>query len=262
MKNDRLSEILAVIDEKYCVDVHTLTKLFYASESTIRRDLNALEKSGLILRSHGKAISNSQGKDVSVSFSNRKNFNRREKRAIAEAAISACVKEGMVVMLDASSTAAETIRFLKNYKDVIVMTSGIETLMYLAQTDLQYFSSGGQAFNKSYSFIGQTAIDTIKSMNADVCFVSCHGLSENGFATDTSIFENDVRRAILEQSKRKILLMDSSKINKNCYSNLCKISLFDDVFCDAPLPENIAAQVKNFHLANVSENGFGNQRTF
>ena len=252
MKNDRLSEILAVIDEKYSVDVSTLTKLFYASESTIRRDLSTLEKSGLILRSHGKAISNSRGKAVSVSFSNRKNVNRREKQAIAAAAIKACVKEGMLVMLDASSTAAETVRFLKNYKDVMVLTSGIETLVYLAQTDLQYFSSGGQAFNKSYSFIGETAIDTIKSMNADVCFVSCHGLSENGFATDTSIFENDVRRAILEQSKRKVLLIDSSKINKNCYSNLCCVSYFDDVFCDSPLPEPVIGKVKNFHLVDVS----------
>lgn len=250
MKNDRLTKILETINEKYSVDIRTLMKLFYASESTIRRDLNELEKSGLILRSHGKAISNSHGKDVSVSFSNRKNFNRSAKKAIAEAAISACVKDGEMIMLDASSTVVETIQFLKNYKDVIVLTSGIEALMYLAQTDLQYYSSGGQAFNKSYSFIGQTAIDTIKSMNSDVCFVSCHGLSESGFATDTSIFENDIRRAILGQSKRKVLLIDSSKINKNCYSNLCHISLFDDVFCDACLPENIVAQVKNFHLVN------------
>ena len=70
MKNDRLTKILETINEKYSVDIRTLMKLFYASESTIRRDLNELEKSGLILRSHGKAISNSHGKDVSVSFSN------------------------------------------------------------------------------------------------------------------------------------------------------------------------------------------------
>ena len=97
-------------------------------------------------------------------------------------------------------------------------------------------------------FVGQTAIDTVRAFNADVCFVSCHGLCENGLVTDTSVQENDVRRAILEQSKRKVLLIDSGKIGKGCWHNLCYISFFDDVFCDQPLPEPIAKHVKNFHL--------------
>lgn len=251
MKNDRLTQILAAVNERHAVDIQTLMKLFYASESTIRRDLMTLEKNGLILRAHGKAISNSRQADVSTSFSKRKNIAKRKKACIAKSAVETCMREGNVVMLDASSTVIETIAHLKKFKDVIVMTSGIETLFYLAQTDLQYYATGGQAYQQSYSFIGQTAIDAVKKLNADVCFVSCHGLSENGYATDTSIFENDVRHAILQQSKRKVLLLDSTKIDKNCYSNLCHVSFFDDVFCDKPLPEAIQNQVKNFHLVSV-----------
>lgn len=253
MKDDRLNEILKVIDEKQNVDVRTLMKLFYASESTIRRYLQTLEKSGLIIRSHGAAVSLSKRADSVISFSNRRQTAQKQKIAIAKEAVKTCVHEGCVVMLDASSTAAESVRFLKNFKDVIVITSGIETLFYLSQTDLKYYSSGGQAYDKSYSFIGQTAIDTIQTFNADVCFTSCHGLSENGYATDNSVFENDVRAAILRQSKRKVLLLDSSKINKNCYGNLCHISAFDDVFCDTPLPDEVQNAVKNFHLVDCEK---------
>lgn len=252
MKDERLNKILEVINERQSVSSLTLAKMFYVSESTVRRDLTTLEKQGLILRSHGYANSVSK-QAASAGFPSRKKTERDKKILIAKQAVKDCVKEGDVVMLDASSTAAETVAFLKDYKDVIVMTSGIETLLYLAETDLKYYSSGGQAYNKSYSFIGQTAIDTIKTMNADICFVSCHGLSENGYATDISVFENDVRRVITEQSKRKVLLIDSTKINKNCYGNLCHISYFDDVFCDKPLPEDILKQVKNFHLVNGSK---------
>ncbi len=251
MRNERLTKMLSKINEMQSVDIKTLMKIFYASEATIRRDLRTLEDDGLIIRSHGRALSISTQADATISFANRKQTAKAEKIRLAQKAVLDCVKEGNVIMLDASSTTMETVAFLKNYKDVIVMTSGIETLLHLAQTDLKYYSSGGQAFNKSYSFIGQTAIDTIKTMNANLCFVSCHGLSENGYATDNSIFENDVRKAILQQSRRKVLLIDSTKINKNCYSNLCHISEFDDVYCDQPLPEKIAKHVKNFHLVNV-----------
>lgn len=248
MRSERLTNILAKINEMQSVNIKTLMQLFYASEATIRRDLKTLEEDGLIIRSHGRALSVTTKADATISFANRKQTAKAQKISIAQKAVSDCVKEGCVVMLDASSTAMETVDYLKKYKDVIVMTSGIETLLHLAQTDLKYYSSGGQAFNKSYSFIGQTAIDTIKTMNADVCFVSCHGLSENGFVTDVSVFENDVRNAILNQSKRKVLLIDSTKINKGCYSNLCHISEFDDVFCNELLPKEILRCVKNFNL--------------
>lgn len=253
MRSERLTNILAKINEMQSVNIKTLMQLFYASEATIRRDLKTLEEDGLIIRSHGRALRVTTKADATISFANRKQTAKAQKISIAKKAVSDCVKEDCVVMLDASSTAMETVDCLKKYKDVIVMTSGIETLLHLAQTDLKYYSSGGQAFNKSYSFIGQTAIDTIKTMNADVCFVSCHGLSENGYATDNSVFENDVRKAILTQSRKKVLLIDSTKINKNCYSNLCHVSFFDDAYCDKGLPAHIQNQVKRFHLVCANQ---------
>lgn len=250
MKEDRLDKILEIVKTQQSVDIKTLMKLFYASEATIRRDLSLLEKQGLILRSHGKAVNIQSQADIASVFSQRKNIEREAKRIIAKMAVKTCMRDNFVVMLDASSTAMATIEFLKNYKDTIVVTSGIQALFYLAQTDLKYYSTGGQSYHKSSSFIGQTAIDTAKMFNADICFVSCHGLSETGYATDTSIFENDIRRALIQQSKRKVLLIDGTKINLRCYSNLCHISAFDDVFCNKPLPEHIQSQVKNFHLVD------------
>lgn len=245
---DREQNILQLLREKPSVDVKSLTKLLYASEATVRRDLQKLEKKGLIIRAHGKALSADIYADKNVGFLTREHTASPIKEKIAAAAVQAFVDDGKVIMLDASSTAMQTVRYLSSYQDVIVLTSGIKTLFLLSQTDLKFYSTGGQALNTSSSFVGQTAIDTVRAFNADVCFVSCHGLCENGLVTDTSVQENDVRRAILEQSKRKVLLIDSGKIGKGCWHNLCYISLFDDVFCDQPLPTEVAKTVKNFHL--------------
>ena len=160
------------------------------------------------------------------------------------------VKDGNVIMLDASTTVMHTVPFLSKYNDIIVITSGIKTSLLLSQTNIKFYSTGGRAINTSYSYIGQTAINALQTFNADVCLVSCHGVSENGFITDTSEPENDVRQAILKHSKRKVLLIDNTKINKGCWHNLCHISEFDDVYCNEVLPTRLLKFVKNFHLVN------------
>jgi DeoR family fructose operon transcriptional repressor len=183
-----------------------------------------------------------------LEFSFRESVQNPVKKRLAEQAVATCAKDGDVIMLDASSTAMHTVPFLSNYNNVIVITSGIKTALLLSGTHIKFYSTGGRALNVASSYIGQTAIDTLKEFNADVCFVSIRGLSDQGYITDSSERENDVRYAIMQQSKRKVLLIDSSKIGKNFWLNLCHISEFDDVFCDKPLPEYIAKQVRNFHL--------------
>ena len=56
---------------------------------------------------------------------------------------------------------------------------------------------------------------------------------------------------MLSRSKRRVLLIDESKIGVNCWHNLCHISEFDDVFCNVELPDAIAASIKNFHHVKI-----------
>lgn len=245
---DREKQILDILKETPTLTVQALTRQLYASEATIRRDLRKLEEKELIIHSYGKITLVNTSADKTVGLNFRENLQNPVKQKLAQTAIFEYVKNGDVIMLDASTTAMNAVPFLAKYNDIIVVTSGLKTSLLLSQTEIKFYSTGGRAINSSYSYIGQTAIDTLKHFNADVCFVSCHGLNENGFATDASERENDVRYTIMQQSKRKILLLDSSKINKNCWHNLCHISEFDDVFCNQPLPEHIKSKVKNFHL--------------
>lgn len=254
MQSDREKIILETLKARQSVDVKYLCQLLYASESTVRRTLTSLEKKGLIIRSHGKALDAGTYADKKIPFAIRENVAGDIKELISAQAVADCVFSGAVIMLDASSTAMRTIEPLKAHKDVIVITSGIKTLFALTQTNIKYLSTGGQALNASYSFIGQTAIDTIKNFNADVCFLSCREISASGYVTDTSVPENEIRKAMMQNSKRKVLLIDSTKIGNGCWHNLCSLSEFDDVYCDKELPPTIAKTVKNFHLVKQKAN--------
>jgi DeoR/GlpR family transcriptional regulator of sugar metabolism len=247
---DREKQILDILQDTPLIDFRKLLQQIYVSEATLRRDLKKMEQAGLIILPHGKVKLATSFADKMLEASFRENLQNPIKKSLAERAISSCVNDGNVIMLDASSTVMHTIPFLSNYNNIIVITSGIKTALLLSGTHVKFYSTGGRAINVAHSYVGQTAINTLKTFNADVCFVSCRGLSDQGFACDSSERENDVRYTILQQSKRKVLLIDSSKINKNFWLNICHISEFDDVFCDKPLPEHIAKHVKNFHLIN------------
>lgn len=244
---DREKEILKLLENNYSIGVKELAKQLYASEPTIRRDLIKLEKKELIIRAHGKVIINTRSADKNMALSAREHYMAGIKNSIARAA-STLIRDGNVIMLDASSTASYLIKYIENFKDVIVITSGIKTAYMLSQTGIKFICTGGECINESFSFIGQSAINTLKAYNADICFVSCHGLSETGVATDTSVYENDVRYAIMKQSKQRVLLFDDTKINNGFWHNLCDISEFDEVFCNHPLPDNILQKVKHFTL--------------
>ena len=245
---ERKKQIIDLLRTTGSLEVSSLTKLLYASAATVRRDLAKLEEEGFIIRSHGKAVSINLYADKCVPYGQREGVDSLSKREIAEAAVKAHVHDGSVIMLDASSTVLPTVEFISAVNDPIVITSGINTLIELMKTNVIFYSTGGRAINKSASFVGQTAIDTLKTFNADVCFVSCHGISEEGFVTDTSERENDLRRVMMEQSKRRVLLINESKVGVRCWHNLCHISEFDDVYCSAGLPDSVMKDVRNFHL--------------
>ena len=248
---DRKNQILNILRDDQTISLKTLKQRIYTSEATIRRDVAKLESEGLILRMHGKITLTPSAADKNMTLNFRENLYNPIKRCLAENAVAQCIADGNVIILDASTTVMNSVQFLSKFNNIIVITSGLQTSILLSQTNIRFYTTGGRAINTSYSFIGQTAIDTLKTFNADVCFVSCHGLSDQGFATDTSERENDIRRTIMQQSRRKVLLIDSTKINLNCWHNLCHISEFDDVFCNSELPEHIARSVKNFHLVKV-----------
>ena len=248
---EREKEILKILEKKYNVSVKELADTLYASEPTIRRDLNSLEDRQLVIRTHGRVILNTVSPDANMALSAREHHMFNIKSDLAKQA-SSLVQDGFVIMLDASTTSAHLIKELERFKDIIIITCGIKTAYMLSQTNIKHICTGGECINKSYSLIGQSAINTIRQYNADICFVSCHGLSPSGMATDTSVSENEVRYELMKQSKIKVMMMDNSKINNGFWHNLCDISEFDHVICNEMLPEKIMPRVKNFILVPQS----------
>lgn len=208
-----------------------LSQALYISEPTVRRDVICMKKNGLIESNRGLISLKTTSPDRRIPSFLREVQKADEKRVIAHHAISH-VKDGMVIMLDASTTAYCVIPFLADFQSILVITSGAKAALALASYGINTICTGGKMISQSYSYVGGDAIRTLSSYNADVAFFSCHGLTEDGIASDTSIEENEIRKVMIQQSSEAYLLCDKSKLGKKGLNVLCNVKDISGVISD------------------------------
>lgn len=217
--SERQLQILDFIKEHETISVQQIVNKFFVSEATARRDLSALEATGLVRRIFGGATL-IIGSDQQVPLFVRKQENQQEKTLLAEKAVQ-YIRDGNVIFIDASSSAQHLLPYLQKFKDLVVITNGIITAQLLGEMNIKVYVTGGLLINNSSVLVGHDTENFINKLNADVCFLSCKGLNDDGKLTDTSYEETEVRKYYLKNSKKKVILLTSNKIGKTYLHTLC-----------------------------------------
>ena len=109
----------------------------------------------------------------------------------------------------------------------------------LAKAGIRTFSTGGQMILNSFSYVGRQAEDFCRNFHADICCVSCRGVAWDGTLTDRSVEEANVRRVMMEQSRRRVLLADGEKFGKTFFFTQGHTREMDAVISDRPLPSDL-----------------------
>lgn len=241
--SERHNQIIAAIRENPDITVRELSLILHFSEPTIRRDFTELHKKGIITKRYGGAVLNQGAADREIPFVMRENEMSSNKTIMGQKAAQ-LIHDGMVIMLDGSTSAYHLVPYLAKFKDIIVITSGAKTAVALAELQIPVFSTGGKMLTNSFTYIGSEAEETVRKYNADIMFFSCHGLSEDGTMSDPSIEEANLRRVMFQKSKEKYLLCDSSKFGKTFFYDMGNVSELDGIISEAPLPESIQSILK------------------
>lgn len=211
--------------------VEELANKLFVSEPTVRRDIIVLEKKDIITRKRGRVNLKINSADKRIPLFIRDMENNMSKKEIALKAISH-IKDGDVIMLDASTTAYCILPHLLNFREIFVITNGAKTALELAAMGIRTICTGGELTQESFSYVGTDAENILKNYNADVSFFSCRGLTEDGLATDNSILENSMRKIMIKNSKKSFLLCDKSKFGKKYLNTLCNIKDLTGVISD------------------------------
>lgn len=235
---EREQEIINILLKRQSIGNNELAKELFISTPTLRRDLDKMERKGLIVRTHGACSLNKKLADEKIPLYFREQEHNSAKIKMGKMAVN-YIKNGDIIMMDSSTSAYNMVPFLKGFNDVIVITNGAKTSHTLGTMSIKNISTGGHMITESLAYVGPEAMHAVQRYNADVFFFSCRGVSDDGWLTDTSVEENELRREMMKRAKKKIFLCDSSKFGQGCFNNLCHISEVDEVVCDESLPEHI-----------------------
>lgn len=212
-KCEREDEILSILGETEYATVEHLSRRMNISPSSIRRDLKNLEERGLVQRSYGGVkITRSSGRHIP--FSLRSHENSAQKKQIARAAVS-LISPGDTVFLDGSSTAFFAAELLPTISGVTVVTNSVDAMACLSGYDVKAYCTGGQVSSENRAvLVGGYAQSFLSQLHADAVLFSVQSVTADGNFYDCYAEEVAVRNVMLRNSRRRILLIDSSKLGR------------------------------------------------
>jgi DeoR/GlpR family transcriptional regulator of sugar metabolism len=232
----RQQEILELLEQKGHVYVSNLSKQFQVTKETIRRDLEALEKQGLIHRTHGGAVMNQREKEVSPLIQ-REVAHLEAKREIAREAAKG-IQDGDIIALDSSDVSFQLARLLGEREITVITNSIAVTLEFLRQDKVKVITVGGYLNKDSTSFFGTMTEKSIEGYHVDKFYFSCHGVHLEHGIYENNEMEAQVKQKFISISDRLILLADHTKFGQKSLTNLLSLDKVDQIITDHGLPLN------------------------
>ena len=248
-KTDRQKEIIELLKIESFISVADLSKRLYASQPTVRRDLDSLEKRGIVRRNHGGAVLCENEISSPVSF--RKKMHSKQKSDICRMA-STLIPPDSLVFADASSTALHLCEYIKPSDNVTVVTNGIPLFKALTNCAISAILTGGSLVESSQALVGGAAERTVTLFNADVMFFSSSALGEDGMISDYSEKETALRFVMCERSQKTVFLCDGTKFDRASSYCLMPLSDADYTVTDTPLADSL---LKSHNLILVDTDG-------
>ena len=231
-KNKRQYAILEYIYEKKEATVNELSKKFNVSKVTIRKDLIELESKGKIKKNHGGAIPAENIMLNEMPYYKKNMTAINEKRKIGQLA-SKLIQDKQIVIIDNGSTTNEIASFL-NDKEIVVVTNDIRIANKLCgYPSMNIVICGGYITPPGYAVFGAMAEDLFKHTLADICFLSVDSLDINTGLSYNFLDSIAIKKQMIRNSNKVIVLCDSSKIGKQSFSKLCDVDKIDVLITDS-----------------------------
>lgn len=230
----RQKKIVRLLEDKGgSASIDEMLSNLYISKSTLRRDLISLEKSSVVQRFHGGVGLVESGATESP-ISKRRMQNLAKKSYIAHVA-SKYLHDNMVIFLDSSSTVNELCPIIRQFKNITIITNGINIAEQLNfYQGIICYICPGVVKHKSLSIVGQYAVNFIENFTADAVFLSTKAINKNG------IFEGDdaqalIKRTMMKQAHKTYLLCDDSKQDTTGFFKLDDYKAIDTLITNYPL---------------------------
>ncbi|MFI1397490.1 DeoR/GlpR family DNA-binding transcription regulator [Streptomyces sp. NPDC020681] len=239
---ERQQEILRLARDGGRVDVLSLAEEFQVTAETIRRDLKALDRAGLVRRVHGGAIPAGR---LEPDLSERESTAADEKDRIARAALAELPADGSVI-LDAGSTVSRLAAAFPLECALTVVTHALPVAARLADhPGIDLHLVGGRVRHRTRAAVDAWALRAYGEIRADVVFLGANGFSAEHGLTTPDLAEAAVKRAIVSAARRVVLLADSAKHGEEHFARFGDLAEVDLLITDSGLAPKDAAAIES-----------------
>ena len=252
--HERRSRLLDIIRIRGFAALEELVRELGVSESTVRRDLDALEEQGSARRTHGGVLYSGGMPRLAV-FDERQPANWAAKRAIAVTAASV-IEDGETVLLDGGTTTYEVARLLVG-RSLQVVTNSLPVanlFATVARTDLVLL--GGYVSPRTGVCLGPYANELLGRLHVTTTVLSAAGISEEGLF-NAHLLLAETEQAMLKAAGRVMVVADSSKFGRKSLTLVSTLDAIDLVVSDDGLPQRwrdiVTASEASLFIAPVPE---------
>ena len=240
---ERHQQILARARSEGRVDVTALADELDVTPETIRRDLTALERHGLVRRVHGGAIP-VERLGFEPGIADREGLLAGEKERIAKAALDE-LPDGGAVIFDAGTTTVRLAELLPTDRELTVVTHALPVATVLAtRPGITLHLVGGTVRGRTLAAVGTWAVRALADIHADVAFVGTNGLSVEHGLTTPDLAEAAVKRALVTNARRTVVLADHTKLGRVDFAHVVPLSAVDTVVTDTGAEPELVEEIE------------------
>ncbi|MFQ5858464.1 MAG: DeoR/GlpR family DNA-binding transcription regulator [Anaerolineae bacterium] len=208
---ERRHRIREMLRAQGTVKVSALSQLFDVSEITIRRDLEHLERDGLLERTHGGAVLSQRMRREPL-YTDKDQLHRAEKQTIGRVAAT-LVDDGDTLLVNSGSTTLQVIRHLAGRQDVRVITSNMGGPFAIHDPGFEVILVGGTFRSQSNSLVGPLATQSLRQVYGSKAFIGVDGISLKYGLTTPTLPEAEVARTMIERTRGPVIVVaDHTKL--------------------------------------------------
>ena len=259
----RRQAILALLRDTGEVDIDDLAQRFGVSGNSVRSDLDALARQGLLKRVRGGAIATADPLlSLTVSATSRLQANRQEKEAIGRWA-AGMVRDNQAIILDDSSSVFQMATFLRERRNLTVVTNGLEIALLLAQEPSnQIILAANMVVPGQASLVGSLNPDLLHGFRAASCFLSCSSFSIDQGLTEVDNARARLKAQLMRLAGQKVALVDHSKFGQVSAFRIADVNTIDHLVTDVGIGAATLVELRRAARYSISVVGSAGHETF
>jgi DeoR family L-fucose operon activator len=248
---ERYEKIVGLVNERGSIRVSELSELCQVTEETIRRDLDRLEHSGRLRRSHGGAVCVKDAMHPEIPYAVREIQHAEEKKRIALEAIKR-IQTNDRILLDASSTAWYMASDVPDLP-LTVLTNSIKVATELSNKEkIEVISTGGILAQRSLSFVGPLAERSLDAYHVDKVFLSCKGVHLDKGISESNELQARIKERMIGMADEVILLADSSKFGVQSFTHVADLADIDVIITDRRIAKETLEQLQDLGITVIT----------